>query len=243
MAQTRLLIVPSDFVAWPGLIDQLRAVETVRVVGVTRSWSEALRVGEISRPNVVLAAEPCGDEPVLQPLRQMRRILPNATFVILTTSFDPDHLLMLAEVGVSGYLRWDGLTSYDTLPHLAIAMNGKTVVLHNDIAEAYVNAMRTRFCLIAEPPTISEREGRILSMMGRGAWSHETFPISLVALRRGHRACHGCAAGHAKAALDWSFTSANYAVAPDRGDLGRYDCEPDECRACGGPHGSHVLDC
>ncbi|HQZ91394.1 MAG TPA: helix-turn-helix transcriptional regulator, partial [Thermomicrobiales bacterium] len=42
------------------------------------------------------------------------------------------------------------------------------VVLHNDIAEAYVNAMRTRFCLIAEPPTISEREGRILSMMGRG---------------------------------------------------------------------------
>ncbi|HBY45950.1 MAG: LuxR C-terminal-related transcriptional regulator [Thermomicrobiales bacterium] len=168
MAQTRLLIVPSDFVAWPGLIDQLRAVETVRVVGVTRSWSEALRVGEISRPNVVLAAEPCGDEPVLQPLRQMRRILPNATFVILTTSFDPDHLLMLAEVGVSGYLRWDGLTSYDTLPHLAIAMNGKTVVLHNDIAEAYVNAMRTRFCLIAEPPTISEREGRILSMMGRG---------------------------------------------------------------------------
>ena len=126
MAQTRLLIVPSDFVAWPGLIDQLRAVETVRVVGVTRSWSEALRVGEISRPNVVLAAEPCGDEPVLQPLRQMRRILPNATFVILTTSFDPDHLLMLAEVGVSGYLRWDGLTSYDTLPHLAIAMNGKT---------------------------------------------------------------------------------------------------------------------
>ena len=168
MAQTRLLIVPSDFVAWPGLIDQLRAVETVRVVGVTRSWSEALRVGEISRPNVVLAAEPCGDEPVLQPLRQMRRILPNATFVILTTSFDPDHLLMLAEVGVSGYLRWDGLTSYDTLPHLAIAMNGKTVVLHNDIAEAYVNAMRTRFCLIAEPPTISEREGRSLSMMGRG---------------------------------------------------------------------------
>jgi DNA-binding NarL/FixJ family response regulator len=168
MAQTRLLIVPSDFVAWPGLIDQLRAVETVRVVGVTRSWSEALRVGEISRPNVVLAAEPCGDEPVLQPLRQMRRILPNARFVILTTSFDPDHLLMLAEVGVSGYLRWDGLTSYDTLPHLAIAMNGKTVVLHNDIAEAYVNAMRTRFCLIAEPPTISEREGRILSMMGRG---------------------------------------------------------------------------
>lgn len=168
MAQTRLLIVPSDFVAWPGLIDQLRAVETVRVVGVTRSWSEALRVGEISRPNVVLAAEPCGDEPVLQPLRQMRRILPNATFVILTTSFDPDHLLMLAEVGVSGYLRWDGLTSYDTLPHLAIAMNGKTVVLHNDIAEAYVNAMRTRYCLIDEPPTISTREGRILSMMGRG---------------------------------------------------------------------------
>ncbi len=152
MARTRLLIVPSDFVAWPGLIDQISTVKTVEVVDVARSWTDAFDAGRAHRPGVVLAAEPCGDVPVLQPLRTMRRILPNATFVILTTAFDPDHLLMLAEVGVSGYLRWDGLTTRDILPHLAIAMNGKTVVLHNDIAEAYVSAIQTRYCLIGDPP-------------------------------------------------------------------------------------------
>ena len=168
MARTRILIVPSDFVAWPGLIDQLRTIETAEIIGVARSWTDALDIGKRLRPNVVLAAEPSGDDPVLQPLRTMRRILPNATFVILTTAFDSDHLLMLAEVGVSGYLRWDGLTTRDILPHLSIAMNGKTVVLHNDIAEAYVNAIQTRYCLIGEPPTISERDARILTAMGQG---------------------------------------------------------------------------
>lgn len=37
MTRTRLLIVPSDFVAWSGLIDQLRIVKAIEVVGVARS--------------------------------------------------------------------------------------------------------------------------------------------------------------------------------------------------------------
>lgn len=168
MARTRLLIVPSDFVAWPGLINQLSSVKSIEVVGVVRSWADALEVGQAHRPDAVLVAEPIDNDPVLRPLRLMRRIIPNATFVILTTTFDPDHLLMLAEVGVSGYLQWDQLTTRDILPHLTIAMNGKTVVLHNDIAEAYVIAVQTRYCLVGELPTVSEREHQILTAMGQG---------------------------------------------------------------------------
>lgn len=168
MARTRLLIVPSDFVAWPGLIDQLSSVETVEIVGVARSWADAFADAKSLHPNVVLASEPSDTDPVLQSLQKMRRIRPKATFVILTTSFDPDHLLLLADAGVSGYLQWDNLTTRDILPHLAIAMNGKTVVLHNDIAEAYVSAIRTRSCLVDDPPMISERDGWILTAMGRG---------------------------------------------------------------------------
>lgn len=166
--QLRVVIAYSDEIGWSDLRKTLADLKVIRVVGDARSRDEVVEQALILRPHALLMASAIEGKPVIPLLRSLRPKLPRTTFVIIGHDFDPDELLALAEVGISGYLLWRHLTTANIEAHLLAALWGTTVVLHNEVAEEYVRRERMRLRMHASSPPVTHRERAILRAMADG---------------------------------------------------------------------------
>ena len=168
-----VLLIPTDDVGWAAIRHEAASLPGVRVEDATGD-SEAIltRVREL-RPDAVVTAARFHGKPVTPLLRHIRRVLRTAVFIIVDHDVEPATLLDLARAGFSAYLLWPRLSATDLRPTLEVALAGTTVVLSNEVAEAYDRLLREPADPSPRAPALSDRELNVLRLLARGRTRRE----------------------------------------------------------------------
>lgn len=173
MTPRTVLLISTDNVGWTILRHDARSLPGVRVEDATGDAAAVMaRVDEL-RPDAIVTASRFDGEPITPLLRQVRRLLPATIFVIVDDDVDPATLPDLARAGVSAYLLWPRLRSALLRPTLEVALAGTTVVLSNEVAEAYDRLIRQPVDPSSHAPALSDREFRVLRLLARGRTRHQ----------------------------------------------------------------------
>ncbi|HMM42802.1 MAG TPA: hypothetical protein PKA95_12945, partial [Thermomicrobiales bacterium] len=127
MTPRTVLLIPTDDIGWVALRHEAASLPGVQVEDVTGDSETILSRVRALRPAAVITAARFGGEPVTPLLRQIRRILREAIFIIVDHDVEPATLPDLARAGVSAYLLWPNLCAACLRPTLEVALTGTTV--------------------------------------------------------------------------------------------------------------------
>lgn len=173
MTPRTVLLIPTDDIGWAALRREAASLPDVQVEDAAGDSEAVLtRVREL-RPDAVITASHFRGAPVTPLLRQIRRLLRKAVFVIIDNGVDLETLPDLARAGVSAYLLWPKLCAACLRPTLKVALAGTTVVLSNEVAEAYDQLLREPSGPSPHAPALSDREFSVLRLLARGRTRRE----------------------------------------------------------------------
>ena len=168
MTPRTVLLIPTNDIGWTALRHELASLPGIRVEDAAGDAEAILtRVREL-RPSAVITAAHFHGEPVTPLLRHIRRTLRAAVFIIVDNEVESATLPDLARAGVSAYLLWSRLSAADLRPTLEVALAGTTVVLSNEVAEAYDQLLREPTGPSPQAPTLSDREFNVLRLLASG---------------------------------------------------------------------------
>jgi NarL family two-component system response regulator LiaR len=100
----RVLIVDDHAVVREGLRSFLELQDGIEVAGEAADGAEAVELAPQLRPDVVLMDLVMPNLDGLEAMRQLRRSLPAARVIVLTSFLDEEHLLPAMRAGAAGYL-------------------------------------------------------------------------------------------------------------------------------------------
>ena len=188
MTPRTVLLIPTDDIGWVALRHEAASLPGVQVEDVTGDSETILSRVRALRPAAVITAARFGGEPVTPLLRQIRRILREAIFIIVDHDVEPATLPDLARAGVSAYLLWPNLCAACLRPTLEVALTGTTVVLSNEVAEAYDRLLRAPHGPSPAAPRLSDREFSVLRLLARGRTRSEIAEALAISPRTVDRA-------------------------------------------------------
>ena len=161
----RVLVVDDHAVVREGLRTFLELQEGIAVVGEAADGEEAVRQAEALRPDVI-------DMDLVMPrldgvgaMRELRRRLPSARVIVLTSFVEDERLLPAIQAGAAGYLLKNVEPS--ELARAVRAAHAGEALLDPLIAARLVDA-------IAQPPgepaaeRLTAREQEVLALIARG---------------------------------------------------------------------------
>ncbi len=168
MTPRTVLLIPTDDIGWIALRHEAESLPGVRVEDATGDAEAVMARVDALRPDAIVTASRFEGEPITPLLRQIRRLLRAAIFVIVDDDVDPPTLPDLARAGVSAYLLWPRLCTACLRPTLEVALAGTTVVLSNEVAEEYDRLIRQPAGPSLKAPPLSDREFAVLRLLARG---------------------------------------------------------------------------
>ena len=123
MDRTRLLIIDEHRVVRQALVSRLQQTGKLEVVGSTGSAREGLLQVEALRPNIVLLETKRSDGTGLETCRQIARICPPTTVIVLTSYDDEDERQAAYMAGATRYL----LKDIDSTQLVSEILNSKSL--------------------------------------------------------------------------------------------------------------------
>ena len=168
MTPRTVLLIPTNDIGWTALRHELASLPGIRVEDAAGDVEAILAQARKLRPAAVITAAHFHGEPVTPLLRHIRRTLRAAVFIIVDNEVESATLPDLARAGVSAYLLWSRLSATDLRPTLEVALAGTTVVLSNEIAEAYDQLLRDPAGPAPQAPTLPDREFNVLRLLASG---------------------------------------------------------------------------
>jgi DNA-binding NarL/FixJ family response regulator len=167
----RLLIADDHAVVRAGLSQLVTALEDVELVGAAADGEEALRICNISPPDVVLMDLEMPRLDGIEATRQIMREHPDTAVVVLTSFSDRAKILAALDAGAVGYLLKD-VEPAELASAIRAAAAGE-VPLDPKAARALLTARTT----VSPLDALSDRERRVLAMVAEG------LPNKLIARR------------------------------------------------------------
>jgi DNA-binding NarL/FixJ family response regulator len=124
MSLVRILVV-DDFCPWRGLIlQQLSLFPDMRVVGVASDGLEAVVKAEEFQPDLVLLDIRLPTVNGIEAARQIRRLVPGAKILFLSSNADVDVVRVALDAGGHGYvLKWDAAAAL--MPGIEAVLRGE----------------------------------------------------------------------------------------------------------------------
>src|SRR5260370_932464 len=107
MSPIRVLIADDHAIVRQGIRSMLANVETIQVVGEAEDSPSTLQLARSLNPDVILLDIRMPGSSGIQVAQLLRKILPSAKILILTTYQSDDYLVEALEAGVMGYLLKD----------------------------------------------------------------------------------------------------------------------------------------
>lgn len=160
-----VLLVDDHAVVREGLRSLLEVQDGIEVVGEAVDGEAAVREAEARRPDVVLMDLVMPRRDGVGAMRELRRRLPSARVIVLTSFADDDRLLPAIRAGAAGYLLKDA-DPQEVVRAVRAAHRGEAL-LDPSVAARLVDA-------IAEPPgtepseRLTPREQQVLALIARG---------------------------------------------------------------------------
>ena len=168
MQRRTVLLATDDNIGWHAIRQALATIPEVRVTREATNAALAWEAANVARPDVVVTASLLRAESAFALLARLRRVLPAATFVVISERHEPDELLRISSTGTASYLLWSDLSNRESTYTLAAAMSGRYVVLSNAVSAAHIAAERGRYAPSAAAPPISVRERAVLRGLFEG---------------------------------------------------------------------------
>jgi DNA-binding NarL/FixJ family response regulator len=169
MLPLRVLVADDHRLFRQGLIGLMKTRrDLVEVVGEAATGSEAVRLAQYLRPDLVLMdiTMPGGDG--LHAARVIRQTLPDVAVVMLTASELDEHLYEAVRLGAAGYLlkNLDAEELFDLLVGVA---RGEAALTRAMAARLLKNVARHTMDAETGAETLTEREVEVLRLVARGA--------------------------------------------------------------------------
>jgi len=169
MLPLRVLVADDHRLFRQGLIGLMKTRrDLVEVVGEAATGSEAMRLAQYLRPDLVLMdiAMPEGDG--LHAARVIRQTLPDVAVVMLTASELDEHLYEAVRLGAAGYLlkNLDAEELFDLLVGVA---RGEAALTRAMAARLLKNVARHTLDAETGAETLSAREVEVLRLVAHGA--------------------------------------------------------------------------
>lgn len=174
-----ILVVDDHTLFRRGLIALLGQEEGVQVVGEAADGSDALRIAEALKPDLILLDNHMPGVTGVALLPALRQVAPASRVLMLTVSEDEDDLSAALRNGAQGYLL-KTIDGEDLAAALIRTMRGESVV-SPEMSHKLLNALRNGGAAASpakpEPdkdaPQLSPREIDILKQLTRGASNKE----------------------------------------------------------------------
>jgi NarL family two-component system response regulator LiaR len=161
----RILVVDDHAVVREGLRTFLGLQDGLEVVGEAADGEEAVRQAEHLRPDVVLMDLVMPRLDGVGAMRELRRRLPSARVIVLTSFLEDDRLLPAIQAGAAGYLLKNAQPQ--ELARAVRAAHDGQALLDPAVAARLVDAIAQP---AGEPPRdrLTPRETEVLALIARG---------------------------------------------------------------------------
>ncbi|MFJ9695560.1 response regulator [Kitasatospora sp. NPDC101183] len=170
-----VLIVDDQQLVRAGVRMLCESTEDLAVAGEAANGSEAVRLAELARPDVVLMDLHMPGTDGTTATREILRLLPATRVVVLTTFDDDDRLYPALEAGACGFLAKD-VAPAAVLDAVRRAAAGDSpyspTVLHRVVARA-AHAWQTRPDRRPAATRLTDREEEVLRLIAAGLSNHE----------------------------------------------------------------------
>jgi two-component system, NarL family, response regulator LiaR len=170
----RVLIVDDHGVVREGLRTFLELQEGIEVVGEAADGREAVAEAERLRPNVVLMDLVMPALDGVEAMRELRRRVPAARVVILTSFLDDERLLPAVRAGAAGYLL-KNVQPQELARAIRLADAGEAMIDPAAAARLVEALVQDRG---NESPELTPREQEVLDLIARG-FSNKRIALEL----------------------------------------------------------------
>lgn len=171
---TRLLLVDDHAVVRSGLKMLLGSQRDVDIVGEASTASEALRLAEQAKPDVVLMDIGLPDMSGIDATREIKRKFPRVAIVALTIHEDEEYFFKMLEAGASGYVPKRAAPE-ELLTAIRAAATGE-VYLYPSLAKLLVKDFLSQERPAGETAVtdgLTDREHEVLTYLAEGASNDE----------------------------------------------------------------------
>jgi DNA-binding NarL/FixJ family response regulator len=167
----KILIADDHPVVREGLIAMLSREVDFKVVGEAKDGAEAVNKAKELSPDVVLMDLRMPEMDGVEAMRQIRSVMPDIKFIILTTYSDDDYIFSGIEAGARAYLLKDAPRE-DLFKAIRSVYRGESL-----IQPVVASKLLDRFSQLSRrAPSgeeLSERELEVLCLMAKGAANKE----------------------------------------------------------------------
>jgi two-component system, NarL family, response regulator LiaR len=172
MDTIRVLIADDHVIVRQGIRSMLANVEGIQVVGEADDSPSVLRIGRSVAPDVILLDIRMPGASGIQVAKLLRKTVPSAKILILTTYQSDEFLVEAIEAGVRGYLLKD-ISREDLVTAIRYVHEG-----HHLLGQAQIDRVLTHFQNDAYQPkkfaySLSEEDMQILRLMSEGCSNRE----------------------------------------------------------------------
>jgi two-component system, NarL family, response regulator LiaR len=161
----RLLVVDDHAVVREGLRTYLSLQDGIEVVGEAADGQAAVMTAEALKPDVVLMDLVMPRLDGVGAMRELRRLLPSARVIVLTSFTEDDRILPAVQAGAAGYLLKTAQPS--EVARAVRAAHAGEAVLDPGVAARLVEAIANPAGAPA-PEKLTPREREVLVLIGRG---------------------------------------------------------------------------
>lgn len=162
----RILLADDHTVLRSGLRALLSAQSDLEVAGEAADGSEALRLAQATKPDVVVMDIGMPGVSGIDATARIRRELPSTKVLILSMHDDQGYLRQALRAGASGYVLKKAADT-ELLAAIRAAARGE-VFLDPSLAKGFVEDVVLPRVEELERPALSEREREVLQLLARG---------------------------------------------------------------------------
>jgi NarL family two-component system response regulator LiaR len=169
MPKTRLLIVDDHVIVRTGIVMFLKTEKCIQIVGEAGDGIEAIQMARQLQPDVILLDLVMPQKDGLEVIGELRRDVPEAKILVLTTFGDEFRVKAAIKAGAHGYLLKDA--DGEILLNAIHAVQQEGMPLHPSVTQYLVKQINSVGPNGQTP--LTEREKGILELVARGLSNKE----------------------------------------------------------------------